>query len=83
MWPMDLWFSIEIGKVLFQVTQKPQNIYMSTGYFPFQNLQKMYIFFVCPFQPQLVFRYLFFKNACQNNSKIINYWFAHESFMQK
>ena len=45
---------------------------MSTGYFPFQNLQKMYTpFLVCPFQLQLVFGiFFFFKKVCQNNLKI-------------
>ena len=55
-------FSRELGRILSHVTKEPRKIYVSKGYFQFQNHQKMYTF--CPFQLQLVFGNLvFFKSV--------------------
>ena len=54
LWLM-LCFFLEIGKLLSYVTKKTKNKYLNRLLFIPDTPEDVYPFFVCPFQPQIVF----------------------------
>lgn len=74
-------FILEIVRISSYVIKAPPPNNVSTGYFLIQNIQNMYIpFYVCPFQPQLVFG-LSISKQCVKITYEINNLVVHVSVM--